>query len=182
LSDRNNKPFFTFNNAKLTKYISISEMPEHVKNSVIASEDKNFYQNPGFSLKGILRAALVNLKAGKIIEGGSTISQGLVKNTLLSPSRNFVRKFQEIILAIEVNRRYSKNDILEMYLNSVYFGEGAIGIENAAETYFGIQAKNLNLAQSALLVGLLPAPSSLSPLSNEQSKAKEKQRSYCPKW
>ena len=113
----------------------------------------------------------MNLFAGRIVEGGSTITQGLAKNAFLDQSRNYMRKYQEIVLAAELNRRFSKQDVLEMYLNTVYFGEGAFGIENAAQAYFGIPANQLTLGQSALLIGILPAPSVYSPLSNPDDKA-----------
>lgn len=169
LLDRDGKIFFTFYNPKDIEYIPFSDIPTSAQEAVIASEDKDFYTNPGFSFRGIIRAVFANMIAGKIVQGGSTITQELVKNQFLDAKRNFLRKYQEIVIASEINRRYSKQDILEMYLNSVYFGEGAFGIENAASKYFGIHAKNLSLAQSALLIGLLPAPSSLSPLSNDPS-------------
>ncbi len=176
LLDRDGTPFFTFNQPKEIQYINLSDIPKSMQDAVIASEDKNFYTNPGFSIRGIIRALLTDVMAGRIVEGGSTITQELVKNALLNSQRNILRKYQELVLAYELNRRYSKQDILEMYLNSVYFGEGAFGVENAAEAYFGIHAKDLTLAQSALLVGLLPAPSSLSPLSNNPQLAARRQR------
>ncbi len=171
LLDRENQPFFTFNQPKKFTYVPLVEIPDSIQQAVIATEDKNFYTNPGFSLRGIARAFLANLFAGRIVEGGSTITQELVKNALLSSSRNVLRKYQEIVLAYELNRRYSKKDILEMYLNSAYFGEGAFGVENAAQAYFGVHAKDLTLSQSSLLVGFLPAPSAFSPLSNNPEKA-----------
>ncbi len=171
LLDQDGKEFFAFNKPKDVTYIPITQMPKFAQQAVIASEDKNFYTNPGVSLRGIARAFIANITEGKIVQGGSTITQELVKNALLSSSRNYLRKYQEIFLAYEVNRRYSKEDTLEMYLNSVYFGEGAFGIENAATAYFGIHAKELDLAQSALLIGLLPAPSAYSPLSNDPERA-----------
>ena len=141
----------------------------------VAAEDKNFYTNPGFSITGIARAFLTDIFAGKVVEGGSTITQELAKNAFLSSSQNILRKYQELVLAAELNRRFSKQDILELYLNSVYFGEGAFGIQNASEAYFGKPAKDLDLAQSALLVGVLPAPSVYSPISNPPEKAIERQ-------
>lgn len=176
LFDRNNEPFFTFFNAKSEEYIPLKDIPHSVQEAIISSEDKNFYSNPGFSLQAIIRAFFADISARKIIQGGSTISQELIKNTLLNSNRSFLRKYQEIVLAYELNRHFSKQEILEMYLNTIYFGEGSFGIENAAETYFNVPAKKLNLAQSALLIGLLPAPSSLSPLSNNPSKAEVKQK------
>lgn len=176
LLDRNGKTFFTFYNAKNEDYVSLSLMSKSVQHAVIAGEDKNFYTNPGFSIPAIIRALLVDISAGKIKEGGSTISQGLIKISLLNSERSFLRKYQEISLAVELNKQYSKDEILEMYLNSVYFGEGAFGVENAAQSYFGVHAKDLSLAQSALLAGLLPAPSALSPISNNPERAIKNQK------
>ena len=150
LMDRNGQEFYTFDLAKSFSYVPISDIPKTAQDGAVATEDKNFYTNPGFSITGILRAFLVDIFAGKVVEGGSTITQELAKNAFLSSSRNILRKYQELVLAAELNRRFSKQDILELYLNSVYFGEGAFGIQNAAEAYFGIPAKNLDLAQSAL--------------------------------
>ncbi|HEX8931612.1 MAG TPA: transglycosylase domain-containing protein [Patescibacteria group bacterium] len=166
LMDDQGKVFFTFSQPKEVTYIPISDIPKSAQDAAVTAEDRDFYTNPGFSINGMIRAFGRNLLAGKIVEGGSTISQELIKNALLNSNRNFLRKYQELVLATELNRRFSKQDILEMYLNSVYFGEGAFGIENAAKTYFGVHAKDLTLAQSALLISILPAPSAYSPLSN----------------
>jgi len=171
LLTRNGQPFFTFYQPKEIQYVSLSNIPISIQQAVISSEDKNFYTNPGFSIRGIGRALFTDIFTGKLTEGGSTITQELAKNAFLSSSKNFLRKYQELVLASELNRRFSKNDILEMYLNSVYFGEGAFGIENASEAYFGKHAQNLDLSESTLLIGLLPAPSALSPLSNDPQRA-----------
>ncbi len=167
LSDRNGEVFFVFYQPKNKDLISLENIPEHMQQAVISSEDKEFYSHSGFSIRGIIRAALTNLRAGSIKQGGSTITQELIKNNLLTPKRSFIRKYQEVVLAVAVNNRYSKEEILEMYLNSVYFGEGAFGVENAAQTYFGVPASELDLAQSTMLAGILPAPSVYSPLSND---------------
>jgi 1A family penicillin-binding protein len=176
LLDRTGQPFYTYDLAKTISYIPITEIPVALQHAAVASEDKNFYTNPGFSINGIIRAFFADIFAGKIVEGGSTITQELAKNAFLSSSQNILRKYQELVLAAELNRKFSKQDILEMYLNSVYFGEGAFGIQNAAEAYFGIPAKDLDLAQSALLIGILPAPSAYSPLSNPPKYARQRQK------
>ncbi len=176
LMDRQNKPFFSFYEGKVKKTVSLSELPEHVPQAVIAIEDKDFYNHPGFSLRGIARSVWNNIMQREIVSGGSTITQQLVKNVLLTPEKNFLRKYQEIILAQEIERKYSKNEILEMYLNSVYFGSGAVGIEEAAEVYFAKTASELTVSESALLAGLLPAPSSLSPFNGSDGPAKVRQR------
>lgn len=171
LTDRNDKPFFTFYEARTKKVATFDQIPDTLKNAVIASEDKDFYDHPGFSLRGIARAFVVNIRQEGISQGGSTISQQLIKNTLLSQNRSFLRKYQEFILALELERKYSKNDILEMYLNTAYFGEGAFGVEDAAETYFSKSTSDLTLSESALLVGVLPAPSAFSPITGDKTKA-----------
>lgn len=175
LLDNSRKPFYTFDHKNIS-YIPLSSIPKYVQGAAIATEDKNFYTNPGFSITGIIRAALTDLTHGRIVEGGSTITQELVKNALLTPQQTFLRKYQELVLAALITQRYSKDDILEMYLNSVYFGEGAFGIQSAAQTYFAENASQLTLAQSALLLGLIPAPSAYSPLSNNPQIAKEHQK------
>ncbi|MEK7571725.1 MAG: transglycosylase domain-containing protein [Patescibacteria group bacterium] len=176
LMDREGETFFTFYQPKAVTYIPLSDIPKDVQEAVVATEDKKFYTNAGFSITGMGRAFIRNLLAGQVVEGGSTISQELVKIALLNSDRNILRKYQELVLATELNRRFSKDDILEMYLNSVYFGEGAFGIENAAQAYFGIAAKDLTLAQASMLAGLLPAPSAYSPISGDESKALRRQQ------
>ncbi|QQG43787.1 MAG: PBP1A family penicillin-binding protein [Candidatus Daviesbacteria bacterium] len=162
LLDRSNKPFFTFDEARYKAFISLSEIPLHLQQTVITTEDRDFYQHPGFSWRGMIRSAVTNIIQRNLSSGGSTITQQLVKNSLLAPSKNFLRKYQEIVLSQEIERRFSKKEILEMYLNSVYFGQGAFGVEEASQTYFNKSARDLNLSESALLAALLPAPSRLS--------------------
>lgn len=176
LTDRNDKPFFTFYKAKARKIIPINDIPPYMQQAVIASEDKNFYNHPGFSLPAIARALYTDISEQELKLGASTITQQLVKNVLLTSQKNFFRKYQEITLAFEIDRRYSKKEILEMYLNSVYFGQGAIGVEQAAQIYYGKNAKNLTLAESALLSGILPAPSAYSPISGDKDEALVRQK------
>lgn len=176
LFDRNNKPFFTFYNAKNKKIIPLSDIPDITKFAFIAMEDKDFNSNPGFSIKAILRSLFADVKERKLLYGGSTITQQLVKNSLLSPKKDFLRKFQEIVLAQEIDRRFSKDQILEMYLNSVYLGEGTFGIEEAANLYFNKAAKDLSLAESSILTAILPAPSRLSLINGDFNEAKQRQR------
>jgi 1A family penicillin-binding protein len=176
LLDRNDTSFFTLYGGRTRKTVPLSEIPESMQESVIASEDKDFYHHPGFSIQGIGRALLANFHEERLAQGGSTISQQLVKNTLLTQNKNFLRKYQEIILALEIERRFSKQDILEMYLNTVYFGEGAFGVEEAAESYFNKHASDLTLSESALLTAILPAPSALSPISGNRDRAFERQK------
>ncbi|WP_425059842.1 Biosynthetic peptidoglycan transglycosylase [Sporomusa carbonis] len=151
--------------AKLDKkgYVQLSDIPPTMQQAIIAVEDNRFYQHMGFDIEGILRAALVNLQTGAFVEGGSTITQQLVKNLFLSHDQTLGRKLEEIILAIDVELRYSKEEILEMYLNTIYFGSGAYGISEASAVYFGKPPFNLTLAECAMLAGLPNAPSRISP-------------------
>ncbi len=176
LLDQDNEPFFTFYQAKNKTEVPLSSIPLTTQEAFISSEDKNFYKHPGFSIAGIVRSLVLDIHEKEFAYGGSTITQQLVKSSLLSSNKNIARKLQEIILASEIERRYTKQEILEMYLNSVYFGEGAFGIEDAAHTYFNKDVSQLSIGESALLAGILPAPSKLSPLSGDVSKAKQRQR------
>lgn len=176
LLDKNKQPFFTFNEASNKTYLPISEIPDHMQQAVISVEDKEFYKHEGFSIKALLGALIADIKKQELAYGGSTITQQLVKNSLLSSQKSFLRKYQEIVLAQEVERRYSKDEILEMYLNSVYFGEGAFGVEEASKRYFGKPVKEISVAESALLASLLPSPTALSPLNGSKESALERQK------
>lgn len=165
LLDDRGQPFFTFYQANYKKLVPLSKISENMKNAVIASEDKNFYNHSGFSFKSIIRAFYLNFTNKNQVYGGSTLTQQLVKNVLLNSKKNITRKIQEVVLAQEIERKYSKNEILEMYLNSVYFGQGAFGVENAANNYFNKNASDLDLNESAFLTAALPSPSSFSPYS-----------------
>lgn len=175
LLDRNNKPFFKFYEAHFKDYTPLSQIPKVLQQAVIAAEDREFYSHPGFSIKGIVGALIADTKSGDLAYGGSTITQQLVKTSLLTSKKNIFRKYQEVILSQEIERRYTKDQILEMYLNSVYFGEGAFGAEQAAEVYFDKPISELNLAQSSMLAAILPAPSRLSPISGDLEEAKKRQ-------
>lgn len=176
LFDRNGTPFFSFYQGKAKAFTPLNQIPKDTRNALIASEDKEFYQHPGFSIQAIARSLYDDFRTGSFSYGGSTITQQLVKNVLLTPQKSFLRKYQEITLAYETERRFSKDEVLEMYLNSVYFGEGAFGIEEAAQIYFNEPASQLDLAQSAMLVALLPAPSKLSPIHGDLQAAKVRQK------
>lgn len=147
--------------------ISLTEIPEQVQNAFLASEDRRFFEHHGVDLRGILRAAYIDLTGGGRHQGASTITQQLVRLSVLTPEKTFKRKIQEAILAIKVERQYSKEEILEMYLNKVYFGEGAYGIESAAQTYFAKTVAELTISDAALLVSLVKAPSLYSPYRDE---------------
>jgi penicillin-binding protein 1A len=138
----------------------------------IAIEDRRFYSHYGIDPWGILRAAVTNLLHHGVSQGGSTLTQQLAKNLFLTQERTIGRKLQEAELAIWLERKYSKNEILELYLNRVYFGDGAYGVEAAAQRYFGKSAKNLTLAEAAMLAGLVKSPSRLAPNRNPQGAAK----------
>jgi len=148
------------------QYVSIDKIPDHVKNAFVAIEDRTFYENPGVDIWGILRAAFMNIMSGRIVAGGSTISQQLIKNLFLTPERSFRRKVKEMILAIKLNRMYSKDKILEMYLNQIYLGHGAYGVESAAQVYFGKHVWELDVCEAAVLAGLPKAPSRYDPYKN----------------
>ena len=143
--------------------LSVRELPEHVKNAFIAAEDARFYDHPGVDFVRILGAAWSDLKAGAFVEGASTITQQLIKLTHLSSRKELSRKVDEAILAVQLERVYGKDQILELYLNTVYFGGGFYGLETAARGYFGVSARELTLDQAALLAGILKSPARYSP-------------------
>jgi membrane peptidoglycan carboxypeptidase len=151
--------------AKINKqnYTRLRDIPLITQQAVIAVEDNRFYSHSGFDLEGIARATLVNIQTGELQEGASTITQQLVKNLFLTQEKTWGRKAEEIVLAIDMEMRYSKEEILELYLNTIYYGSGAHGIGRAANVYFGKSPANLNLAESAMLAGLPNAPSIYSP-------------------
>ncbi|QDR78852.1 transglycosylase domain-containing protein [Sporomusa termitida] len=144
-------------------YVSLNDTPLALQQAIIAVEDNRFYQHVGFDIEGIVRATLVNVQTGSYSEGGSTITQQLIKNLFLTQERTLSRKLEEFVLAIDIELCYSKEEILEMYLNSIYFGSGAYGVGEAATIYFGKQPFHLNLAECALLAGLPNSPSLTSP-------------------
>ena len=143
--------------------ISLDIIPEHLKEAVIAVEDANFYSHFGIDLKAILRALLADLKLGKPVQGGSTIPQQLIRSTFLTNEKTLKRKIREIILTLELSRRYSKNQILEWYFNQIPFGSNSYGIEAASRIFFSKSCKDLDLVEAATLAALIRAPSLLSP-------------------
>ncbi len=147
-------------------YVRLSEIPAVLQQAVIAIEDERFYQHRGVDVRGILRAAWRNLTRQSVVEGGSTITQQLARNLFLTPRRTLDRKLQEILLAVEIERRLTKEEILERYLNQVYFGGGAYGVEMASRLFFGKGARELSLPEAALLAGVIQAPSRYSPFDN----------------
>ncbi|MDG4657373.1 PBP1A family penicillin-binding protein [Ectobacillus antri] len=153
--------------------ITLKEIPKDMVHAVISTEDQRFYKHGGVNYFGIAKAFIQNTVSGEIVAGGSTITQQLAKNAFLSQERTYTRKLQELVLAKKIERTYSKDEIIERYLNQIYFGEGAWGIQRAAQTYFGKDAKDLTLNECATLAGLIKAPSALSPFKNPQ-KSKER--------
>ncbi|CAH0219375.1 Penicillin-binding protein 1F [Peribacillus sp. Bi96] len=152
--------------ANKSEGVTIDEIPEHMKQAVVSIEDHRFYEHHGIDYQGILRALVKNAKAGSVVEGGSTLTQQLVKITMLESNRTLKRKIEEFFLAQEVENEYTKDEILEMYLNQVYFGHGAWGIKKAANIYFSKEVSELTISEGALLAGVINLPSKLDPYKN----------------
>ncbi len=151
-------------------WVSLKEIPDYLKWAVIVAEDANFYSHFGVDLKGVIRAILEDLKIGKPVYGGSTIPQQLVRSTFLSSEKTAERKIREVILAIELNRRYSKDQILEWYLNQIPLGQNAYGVEEASQVYFKKPVSQISLGEAATLAALIKAPYRLSPYNEEGRK------------
>ena len=149
--------------------LTADQMTQDMRDAVVAIEDRRFYTHGGIDLHSIGRALAVDISRGEFVEGGSTITQQLVKNLYTGDATTFQRKVDEAALALQMERQFSKDDILTTYLNTVYFGEGAYGVEAAAETYFGIHANELTLSQSATLAGLITAPNHFDPFLRPDS-------------
>ncbi|MGF1606159.1 MAG: transglycosylase domain-containing protein [Rhodothalassiaceae bacterium] len=149
-------------------WLTYQEIPEILVLALLAVEDRRFFDHGGVDPRGVARAAVANLKAGAVREGGSTITQQLAKNLFLSPEQTLRRKLQEMLVAVWLERLFTKPELLELYLNRVYFGAGTYGVDAAARSYFGHSARRLSLAEAALLAGILKAPSSLAPTRNPE--------------
>ena len=154
--------------------VPIKVIPQYLKKALIATEDRKFYQHSGVDLKGILRAIIKDIRAGEFVEGASTITQQLAKTLFLTPRKTLLRKIKEAFLAFQLERRYTKDEILELYLNQVYFGSGAYGVESAARIFFGKTVKDLGLVECALVAGMPKAPSRYSPLVNKELSLKRR--------
>lgn len=178
--DRNGKILYEIYADENRTPVQLSEIPDIVKQATIAIEDKDFYSHNGFSLKGIIRAFIHNINSSTI-EGGSTLTQQLVRSALLTPEKTFTRKLKELALSIWTEHIYTKDQILEMYLNQVPYGGTSWGIEAASETYFGKKVKDLTLGEAALLAGLPAAPSVYSPFGNNPQFAKTRQEEVLDK-
>src|SRR5438105_2031890 len=146
--------------------VRLADVPTVMRGATIAAEDASFYDNPGFDPRAVLRATYQFVRSGSPQSGASTITQQLVKNTLLGPEQTAERKIKEAFLAMELTRRYSKDQILEMYMNEIGYGNRAYGVEAASQTYFNKSAKDLTLAEASLLAGLPQAPSYNDPYTN----------------
>jgi penicillin-binding protein 1A len=149
--------------------VALEDAPELLIKALIATEDTRFYIHHGLDLRGIARALFRNIRAGKVLEGGSTLTQQLAKVLFLTPERSYTRKLKEMALALRIEQRYTKREILSLYLNQIYFGSGAYGIEAAAQIYFGKPAKNLDMAECALLAGLPRSPKYYSPFKSAEN-------------
>jgi penicillin-binding protein 1C len=146
--------------------IAFEEIPTHIRDGLVAMEDRGFYGHPGVSIRGVARASQQNLRSGRVISGGSTLTQQLVRIRLNPKRRSVSYKLREMYLALKVDALFSKEEILEQYLNSVYFGHQAYGLRSAAQTYFGKEPGELSIAESALLIGVVQSPVSLDPFKN----------------
>jgi len=172
---------FSDDNKKIAEFykerrvvVPMSDMPQMLVNAFIAAEDSRFLKHKGIDFFSIVRAFLKNIEAGTIVQGGSTITQQVTKSFLLTPEKSYTRKMKEVILAYRIDKTFTKKEILFLYLNQIYLGHGAYGVEAASENYFGKSAKELNLAECAVLAGLPQAPSRYSPFRYPE-KAKQRQ-------
>ncbi|MDW8068347.1 MAG: penicillin-binding protein 1C [Anaerolineae bacterium] len=179
--DRNGRLLYEIADPHAGRHVPVplEEIPLYCRQATVATEDANFYTNPGVDLRGILRAVWINLQGGEVLAGGSTITQQVARNLLLSPQersqRTLLRKLRESILAWRIARTFTKDEVLALYLNEVYYGNLAYGVEAAARTYFGKSVQGLSLAECALLAGLPQSPASYDPLTNP-NRARERQR------
>lgn len=154
--------------------VPIDQIPTHVRSAFVAAEDSEFYSHKGIDFIGITRAMMANLKAGAVVQGGSTITQQVVKALILTPERSYDRKLREALLALRLETEFSKSEILELYLNQIYFGDGNYGVKAAAESYFAKELADITIAEAALLAGLPQAPSRYSPTRNPEAAHKRK--------
>jgi penicillin-binding protein 1A len=171
---RDGKVLGEFYDSERRYLVSMDEIPETVANAFIAAEDDHFYQHSGVDFGGIARAFVANLRAGGVVQGGSTITMQVSKGLLLTSQRTFGRKFRELLLAERVEKNFSKRQILYLYLNHVYFGQRAYGVEAASRSYFHKKVKDISIAEAALLAGLVKAPSSYAP-TRDPNRARERQ-------
>lgn len=150
------------------QFVSSKDIPDMMKKAIVATEDRRFYDHGALDLVSVTRALVTNYMAGQTLEGGSTIAQQTVKNIFLSHDRTLSRKIEELALAVRLEKNYTKDEILELYLNTIYFGHGAYGLKDAARIYFGKDVKDLNVSQCAMLAGLPQAPSVYDPITHPE--------------
>lgn len=153
-------------------WLPLEKIPQHTRKALLAIEDHDFYNHGGLDISGIFRAFLTNMQAGEVRQGGSTLTQQMVKNVFLSSEQTFSRKAEEAVLTLWIEHKYSKDEILEIYFNSTYFGAGAYGLHDASRIYLGKAPSMLNLPESAMLAALPYAPSALNPYENPSGCAK----------
>ncbi|MED4609914.1 transglycosylase domain-containing protein, partial [Paenibacillus validus] len=165
--DASGQPVSELSSSKIEP-VPLAQMPKHLQHAIVAVEDRRFYEHRGYDLRSIARALMRDLQSGSFDEGGSTITQQLAKNMFLSSDKTLTRKIKELGYAIKIHFAYSKDEILELYLNSIYFGEGQWGVEGAAQHYFGKPVNKVTLAEAALLAGLPKAPSRYSPVKHPE--------------
>lgn len=161
--DRTGRPITDLFAEQNRQYVPLKDIPRDVRNAVIATEDQRYYEHPGIDLLGLMRAIVVDIRAGAQVQGGSTITQQYVKQAFVGDERSFKRKVSEAILAYRVEQRYSKDQILEMYLNTIYFGHASYGVQTAAKAYFGKPVQQLTVTEAAMLAGVIKSPGHYSP-------------------
>ncbi len=155
------------------KVVSLDQISPHMKRAMMAIEDSHFYQHPGINPNSIIRALVANLTQGSVVEGGSTLTMQLVKNLFLTPEQSLSRKAAEAVLSVRIEQVLSKNEILELYLNQVYWGHNTYGVETAAQSYFGKSARDLTLAEAAMMAGFVQAPEVYSPFDGNYELSEE---------
>lgn len=156
--------------------VDLKDIPQNLQNAIIATEDKNFYRHSGYDISGLIRSTFANILAGRVVQGASTISQQLARILFLSNEKTYTRKIKELIVAVRIEKTIPKSKILEMYLNNVYLGSGAYGVEGASQIYFNKHLKDLTLAECALLAGLPQAPSVYSPFNDKELAVKRRNK------
>lgn len=174
MMDRNNETFYVSINDSTSKWVDLDQVSPYFIDALIDTEDQYFYWHPGFDLIGIARAAIIDLKNMNLNQGASTLTQQYVKNLFLTNEKSWTRKFKEAFLTMQVETHYSKDEILEGYINTVYFGHGCYGLEEASQYYFSQSSQTLNLNQASLLAGMVNGPELYSPIKNPEL-AKERQ-------
>lgn len=172
---RDGRQIGEFNDAERRYLVGIDTVPEHVVNAFISAEDGGFFEHSGIDLFGIARAFWANLRAGQVVQGGSTITMQVAKGLLLNSERSYGRKLREVLLAYKIEKNFNKRQILYLYLNQIYFGQRAYGVEAASRSYFHKGVKEISVAEAALLAGLVKAPSSYAP-TRDPVRAKERQQ------